>query len=371
MAPTDKPGQPHSPLPLPCRDLFPFAAKGVYLDTGSAGLSFTGQGAAAAAFYDEAKQVGYTGREIWQAKAGRVRAMLAAMLAVDPGEIEFFSGTTHGLNLTGYSIDWQPGDEIVIAADEFPSVRLAWQGAERAGAIIRLVEIPSESERSAALEAAIGERTRMVVAAHVHSNQGTVIDLNRIGQACRRHNALFVVDGIHALGQIPVDMSLVDIYTAGVFKWLLAGFGLSVFVCRPRARQAMNPAFRGYLNQTPEGGLQFAHVNYPGLYALEASLELLGEKIGWPAVYAHTAMLIDLLAAELARGGIELAAPPGWRSGCASFPVADSEALKAHLADAGMYAAAKGPLMRACPFIYTSREDIMTFARAVIAFARP
>jgi cysteine desulfurase / selenocysteine lyase len=352
--------------PAPCRHLFPMTQDSVYLDTGSSGLSFRGLGAAAAAFYDNAKILGYPGRFQWQAKAASVRRRLAEMLAIDENEIEFFSGTTASLNLVACGLDWHPGDEIVVAADEFPTVRLSWQAAERAGATIRLIEIPSEAERTATLEAAVNERTRVLVAAHVHSNTGTRVDLDRLGQACRQHDALFVVDGIHALGAMPVDLTYVDIYAAGTFKWLLAGFGVAVFVCRERAAKVLKPGFRGYLNEQAPHGLQFAHANYPGLYALDASLELLGETIGWDLVHARTAQLVQWLADDLAEGGIELVSPPGARAGLACFPVPDSEGLRDRLAVHRIYAAAKGSCLRATPFFYNSRQDIRAFAAEVL-----
>lgn len=352
--------------PYPCREIFPMTQDSVYLDTGSSGLAFRGLGAAAATFYDDAKIRGYPGRFHWQAKAASVRKRLAHMLSVSEEEIEFFSGTTASLNLVACGIDWQPGDEIVVAADEFPTVRLSWQAAERAGATIRLIDIPSEAERTAALEAAVNDRTRILVAAHVHSNTGTRVDLDRLGRACRRHDALLVVDGIHALGAVPVDLSHVDIYAAGTFKWLLAGFGVAVFVCRKRAANVLKPGFRGYLNEHPPHGLQFAHANYPGLYALDASLELLGETIGWQTVHARTTQLIRWLAEDLAEGGVELVSPPDARAGLACFPVPDSEGLRDRLAAHRIYAAAKGPCLRATPFFYNSRQDIRRFADEVL-----
>lgn len=351
--------------PTVCRDLFPMLQSCIYLDTGTAGLCFRGQEAAAAAFY-EAKGKGCLGRDIWQAKADAVRQTLAVWMGVGPGEIEFFSGTTDALNIVSHSIDWQRGDEVVFAEDEFPSVRLAWLVAERAGAVLRQVAIASEAEREAALASAVTERTRILVVSHVHSMTGTVLDLDRLGRVARQHDALFVVDGIHALGAVPADLNHVDVHMAGVFKWPLAGFGLSVCVLRQRARAALRPSFRGYLNQPPEDGMQFAHVNYPGLYVLDASLKLLGDTIGWQTVQARTRELVRWLAEDLRAGGLELAAPEGARGGIASFPVPDSQAARLHLAAQGMHAAARGRYMRASPYFYNSREDVARFATAVL-----
>lgn len=343
--------------PPPCPELFPMLREHTYLDTGSAGLSFPAQSRAAAAFYEH-KQAGYLGRELWQERAAAVRGRLAAWLAVRPDEIEFFSGTTDALNIVGHSLPWRPGDEIVVAEDEFPSVRLAWRAAEQAGAIVRQVRITSEDCRADDLLEALTPRTRMLVVAHVHSITGTRLDLDRIGAVCRERDCLFVVDGIHALGATPVSLAQVDVYVSGIFKWLLAGFGLAVCVVRDRARERMQAAFRGYLNAPPDKGLQFAHINYPGVYALEVSLQLLGDTVGWETVQGRTSQLVEHLAARLEPLGIELAAPPGARAGVASFAVPAADALKLRLAEERIHVAARGRYIRATPYFYNSQEDI-------------
>lgn len=352
--------------PAVCHELFPATSHCAYLDTGSAGLSFPGHAEVVAEFF-AAKSRGYVARETWQAKAAAIRQALAGWLAVHPDEIDFFSGTTDALNIVGHSIDWRAGDEIVVASDEFPSVRLAWEGALRAGATVRQVEIASECEREEALLAALKPGTRALVVAHVHSIAGTKLDLDRLGAACREKDILLIVDGIHALGATPVSLAQVDVYVSGVFKWLLAGFGVAICVVRDRARARMRPAFRGYLNQQPEDGLQFAHVNYPGLFALSASLDLMGGTLGWPLVQARTSQLVAWLAEELRAGGIELAAPEGSRAGIASIPVADAEAMRLSLAEQQIFAAARGPYLRVTPFFYNSREDVHRLARHVLA----
>ncbi len=348
-----------------CRDLFPALQDSVYLDTGSAGLSFAGQARAAAQFYQD-KSSGYLALDMFQAKADSVRNRIAEWLKVQASEVEFFSGTTDALNIIGHSIHWRAGDEVVVAEDEFPSVRLAWQAAEKAGANIKHVVIPSEAERESALIAALSVNTRVLAVAHVHTFTGTRLDLDKLGAACRSRDCLLVVDGIHALGATPVDLENVDVYISGIFKWLLAGFGLAVCVVRERARSRLRPAFRGYRNQPPDNGMQFSRENYPGLYVLEASLQLLGDTVGWETVYARTAALVDWLAQALRAGGLELAAPQGARAGIASFPVPDAMALRLRLAEKHMYAAAKGRYLRATPFFYNSRNDVECFAEEVL-----
>lgn len=355
--------------PAICAKLFPGLRECVYLDTGSAGLAPAGMGAAAARFYDTAKVLGYRGRGIWQETAARVRSDLSGMLAVDAAEIEFLSGTTDALNLVAHSVPWRAGDEVVFADDDFPSVRLAWLAAERSGAVLKPVRVPSEAERADALIAAITPRTRLVATAHVQSASGTRVDLDRIGQACHAQDALFVVDGIHSLGATPVSLDHVDVFAAGVFKWMLAGFGLSVCVIRPRARALLRPAFRGYLNPGADDGFQFAHINYPGLFALEASIEVMGG-LSWEFIHRRTAALVGWLADDLRGIGIELAAPEGARAGLACLPVTDSAHVSEALAAQSIHVAPKGALLRATPFFYNSREDVARFVGALKGLVR-
>lgn len=350
--------------PAICATLFPALGHCVYLDTGSAGVAPSTMGAAAARFYQDAKGLGYRGRGIWQAKAAQVRDGLATMLNVDSAEIEFLSGTTDALNLVAHSMPWTPGDEVVFAEDDFPSVRLAWLSAERAGAVLKPVPIPSEAERTEALIAAITPRTRLLATAHVQSATGTRVDLDRIGQACHAQGALFVVDGIHALGATPVPLDHVDVFVAGVFKWMLAGFGLSVCVLRPQARAVLRPAFRGYLNPGEGDGFQFAHVNYPGLFALDCAMDLMGG-LGWDFIHRRTSALVGWLAEDLQQIGLELAAPPGARAGVACLPVPDALGVQQALAAQSIHVAPKGPLLRATPFFYNSRDDIARFVQAL------
>lgn len=351
--------------PALCRTAFPMLSERVYLDTGSAGLTTPAHARAAARFYEDKAQ-GYLGRDAWLARAAAVRERLAAWLEVPQAEIEFYSGTTDALNLVAHCLQWQPGDEVVVAADEFPSVRLAWGAAERAGATLVQVPVANEAQRADALLNALSPRTRVLVVSHVHSFTGTRLDLDRLGAACRERDCLLVVDGIQALGATPVSLRHVDVYMSGAIKWLLAGFGIAVGVVRERARQRMRPAFRGSMNPPPDAGLQFAHFNYPAAYVLEASLLLLGDELGWDTVYGRTAQLVQWLATALEAGGLPLAAPPGARAGIASFVVPDPEATRQFLAERRIHVAARGRYLRASPFFYNSRADVQELAAQVL-----
>jgi selenocysteine lyase/cysteine desulfurase len=250
-------------------------------------------------------------------------------------------------------------------------VRHCFGPAEAAGASLQKVTVAAEAEREDRLLAALKPSTRLVAVSHVHWTTGTRLDLQRLGSACRERGALLLVDGIQALGAVPVDLADVDIYCSAVFKYLLSGFGLAICALSERARGLMRPAFRGYANEPPSPSLQYAHVNYPGLYALDAALTLLGETIGWDIVHGRTRALMARLASGLGTHGLALAAPEGAGAAIASFevPRADTEALCRELAAERIFVAARGGLIRASPFFYNTEDEIDRFVERIAAVA--
>ncbi|NML44796.1 aminotransferase class V-fold PLP-dependent enzyme [Ramlibacter sp. G-1-2-2] len=339
------------------REPFPYLRERVYLDTAAAGLSWRGQGEAVARFFDQAKNRGIDARPEWLALGQKVRGRLAAWLGVQPGDLTFVSNTTEGLNLAALSLQFRPGDRIVLAADEFPSVIRIWEQARRAGAELVTVRIEDEEDRQAALLGALDQRTRLLVVSQTHSGTGTTVDLAAMGKACHARGALLMVDGIQALGAVPTDLAHVDIYASSFFKWMLCGFGLGVLATSPRAREAMQGVYRGYANIDDAHQLQYAHMNYPGLFGLDATLDFF-ERIGWPTVFAR----VRALSAQLCQGagsrGLDLVTPPQQCAGIHVIRCADGEATRTRLAQRGISISARGAGVRLSPHFYNTEAEV-------------
>jgi cysteine desulfurase / selenocysteine lyase len=339
------------------REPFPHLRERIYLDTAAAGLTWQGQGAAVARFYDDVKSRGYDARPEWQRVTEKVRARIAGWLGVAPGDVTFVSNTTEGLNLAAQSLQFRAGDRIVLAADEFPSVARIWDIARRAGAEVVLVPIAGEEAREGALLSALDARTRVLVVSHTHSSTGTTVDLDRMGSYCRERGVLLMVDGIQALGAVPVELTRVDIYAASFFKWMLSCFGIGVLITSPRARAAMAPAYHGYANMDDASQLQYAHVNIPAMYGLDATFDFF-EQIGWATVHRRVRELGDHLIAAAARHRLELITPAGSRAGIFVFRWPDGEAARQQLAALNISVSARGKGVRVSPHFYNTTEEI-------------
>jgi selenocysteine lyase/cysteine desulfurase len=345
------------------RAAFPHLSRRVYLDTAAVGLAFEGQGAAVARFFDAMKSQGWDARPQWHAVNDRAKRRLAALVNVPPGDLAWLSNTTEGLNLAARGLRWAPGDRVVMAADEFASVTRAFDFVRGAGAEVVAVPMAAEVDREARLIEAIDARTRVVAVSHVHASTGTRLDLGRLAAACRERDALLVVDGVQALGAVPVDASQADVYCAAHFKWLLGSFGIAMFATSARARERIAPVAHGYMNEA-HGGFQYAHANLPGAFALDAALDLF-DGIGWPAVHAQVAHLAAALIDGLRRAGRDVVTPPHACAGIVSVRSADADAAQRALDARGIAVAMRDGLLRISPHVYNTDADIDALLRAL------
>ena len=77
---------------------------------------------AALSRYLHDKSSGMAGRTAQEAQIERARAGIARLWGVDIGSIGFVSNVAEGVSIVAESLDWRDGDNIVIDANEYPSV---------------------------------------------------------------------------------------------------------------------------------------------------------------------------------------------------------------------------------------------------------
>ena len=180
-----------------------------------------------------------------RAAAERVAAFLGAS-----GEgLVFVDNASSGVNAVLRSIDWQPGDEILIPDHAYGGVaRAAAFIAGQRGASVTSVAWPFPAHDSTAyveaLARAITPRTRLALLDHVSSETALVLPLAEMAAACRARGVAVLVDGAHAPGAIDVNLESlgVDWYAANLHKWCFAPRGCGVLWAAPERRAGLHPA---------------------------------------------------------------------------------------------------------------------------------
>ncbi len=144
-------------------------------------------------------------------EAGRVvfeaREKIAALFGFsDSSRVIFGQNATEAVNL-GLKGLLRPGDHVITSSMEHNSVMRPLRALEREG--IELAVVPCSREGfldPAEIQKAIRKNSRMVVLNHGSNVVGTLLPLEPVGEICRKHGILFLVDAAQTAGAIPIDL---------------------------------------------------------------------------------------------------------------------------------------------------------------------
>ena len=103
----------------------------------------------------------------WARQLEEVRQSGAELIGAGTDEIALIRNTTEGINLVAEGFPWQPGDNVVLPADEFPSNLYPWMNLASRGVEARRVPIEQGHVVLDRLAAACDARTRIIAVSWV------------------------------------------------------------------------------------------------------------------------------------------------------------------------------------------------------------
>jgi selenocysteine lyase/cysteine desulfurase len=332
---------------------------------------------ALAAWADDLAENGVVGEGRWLKQVEEVRRLAGRLLNADPLDVAFVKNTSEGIDFVAEGFPWRPGDNVVTAAEEYPSNLYPWLNLHDRGVEVR--RVPSRGPRVDLddLRAAIDGRTRLVSLSFVEYASGFRNDLDAVGALCRERGIYFFVDAIQGLGVLPLDVrrTPVDFLSADGHKWLLGPEGAGLFYVRRELVEKLRPVSVGW--NSVAGAWDFATIdfrlkphagrwengtlNVGGIVALGASLGLLLE-LGLPAVSERVLELTDYLCERAPAAGVEVFSSrlSQERSGIVSLvvPGADVREVVRRCRAAGVVVSQRAGRLRVSPHCYNTHEEI-------------
>ena len=80
----------------------------------------------------------------WVARGGEVRNLAARLInAPDANDVYFVPNTPHGIGIIAEGFPWHSGDNVILAAEEYPANQYPWMNLASRGIALRTV--PSTS----------------------------------------------------------------------------------------------------------------------------------------------------------------------------------------------------------------------------------
>lgn len=361
------------------RELFPVVKKYVYLN--SAAVSPMPK-VSADAVYSQVRDVSENGDvnfQEWLNAKSNCRNLVAEMLKVKAENIAFMRNTSDGFSTVANGLDWAEGDNIVTFAKEFPSNFYPWRRIRD----VFGVELRTVPERDGRIDldefiGLIDTNTKLVSISAVQFNSGFNADLERIGRAARKVDALFAVDIIQGFGAIQFDLpnQFVDVACGASHKWLFSPEGCGIIYLSDRARNRIEPTLVGWISV--ENAWDFddyeqdwrpnalAWESGTGrsalFYGLEQSLKIL-HGIGAEKIENYLEELTDYLCELLQAKNYHIISSrkQGEKSQIVSLMPKDGQnsfEIAKTLREKNIVIASRGERLRVAPHIFNNKSDI-------------
>lgn len=363
------------------KELFPYTKDVAYLDTAAEGLPAPGV-ADALKSYCVAKSLGTPGRRQFHEIEKEAISLAANMLGADPSNVALVGSASEALNILATSIDWKPGDQVIVNDLEFPSNVLPWLRARHLGVNLILVESQKGIVHWEAIAEKISPKTRLITLSLVSYKTGTYFPfVRRISEEARKVGALVAVDATQALGRCPVSIEGVDYLVSSTYKWLLAPHGLGLVYISPEFRKSVELAsvgwysvknlfskdrFESYELKEGAGCLTVGMPNFPGIYGLRRALEFL-QQVDFTKMYKELKPLVDQLRSKLVSMRLDVLSPSQsqYASGIVSFSHPKAEQLGSALEKEKVIVWAGDGRVRASVHLYNDMNDVNRYTCAL------
>jgi selenocysteine lyase/cysteine desulfurase len=189
------------------------------------------------------------------------RQAIANMVGANKNDIVLVENASGGCNAVMRSIKWNQGDKVLHTNIAYPMVTntLNWL-AQREGiqSMNMLLNFPAS-------DAYLIAQTKQMLAAggyklcifsHLTSTPAIVLPIKELTAVCHQVGALVLIDGAHALGQIPINVTDIgaDFYVSNGHKWLYSPKGSAFMWVSPQDQAGLVPTVISSSGKTDYAG---------------------------------------------------------------------------------------------------------------------
>ena len=289
----------------------------------------------------ERQPVAFLGRK-FTSLMQQAREALGIYVGAAADDLVYVPNATAGLNMIARSLPLESGEEVLTTDHEYGALDRTWRFVcDKRGAhyVRQPLPLPVESVEKVieTIWAGITKRTRVLFISHITSPTALILPVAELARRAREAGIITVVDGAHAPGQIPLNLSAlgVDFYAGNCHKWLMAPKGAGFVYARPEMQPLLEPLVVswGWQSYSPGPSRFIDEQEYQGTrdiaayLAVPAAIQFM-EEYDWTVVRANCHELLRTARRQItALTGLEPISPddPTWFAQMAAFPLPAGE----------------------------------------------
>jgi cysteine desulfurase len=215
----------------------------------------------------------------WKAEEAveNARAQIARLIRASPREIVFTSGATESDNLAIKGVaeaSREKGNHIITQVTEHKAVLDACKRLEKSGWDVTYLTVASDGRVSVDdLRSAITPKTVLISIMYANNEIGVIQPIAEIGKIAKEKKIVFHVDGVQAVGKIPVDVQKdgIDLLSISAHKIYGPKGAGALYVRRKDPRVEVAAIIDGGGH---ERGMRSGTLNVPGIVGLGKACEI-------------------------------------------------------------------------------------------------
>jgi len=269
------------------------------------------------------------------------RAELARFIGAKTNDVVFVTNATSGVNAVLRSVPLRRGDELLTTDHDYNACHnVLRETARQRGAKVVTVPLPFPIDNPQhvidAIMERVSRRTRLAMIDHVTSPTALVFPIERIVRELDRRGVDTLVDGAHAPGQVPLDLSKIRpaYYTGNLHKWVCAPKGAAFLWAREDKQADLHPAIISHGHNRPRSGYTTFQDRFDWAgtadptpwFCVGAALRWFRDLVpgGWRAVRSRNhALALEARTLLCAKLDVAAPAPPAMVGSMATIPLPD------------------------------------------------
>ena len=359
------------------RSNYPLVDNCTYLDTARTGAISKGTAERLKVHIDDMLQNGAFHREEWIKVMESTRNRSANLLSVSSGEIGFLTDLSVGMNILASAMTDKK--RVLLVEGEFPSVGIPW--IKKGYEIQWISRDPDFRIDLNKIETELKKGIDILPISWVQYNSGFRVNLKTLGALCQKYGTKLLVDGTQGICAYPVEPKDcgVDVFMASAFKWMTAGFGISIIYMDQEFRNSMKVSSGGWNSLVDFFGswekaenfksgsavVEMGHPKYANLYCLDNALKEM-ESIGLENIQQRTAHMSGYLQGSLHNAGIETLSNFAPEESSAIRLMRGSKALFNHLSEHDVRLTFREDYFRVAPHFYNDEGDVDRLIEGVL-----